>query len=104
MRSPPTSRAIAARSSVVVTTFSLPCASAEDGAVNTAATARAMISLKVLITKLRRASERVRAVRPDRELELEQELIGRIRLRVAGAAVLTANLAELARPVAQRQR
>jgi hypothetical protein len=42
--------------------------------------------------------ERVRAVRPDRELQLKQELIGGRSVGVIRPAVLTAQLAELAGP------
>src|SRR5437660_94681 len=44
------------------------------------------------------------AVRPDGKLELEQELVRVDALRVVGAPVLPANLAELARPVREDQR
>ena len=42
------------------------------------------------------------AVRADRELELEQELVRRLAFGVVRAPVLAADLAELARPVGQR--
>src|SRR5438034_952982 len=48
--------------------------------------------------------ENVRAVRADREQELEQHLVRRVPFRVGGAAVLRANLAELARPVREQER
>src|ERR1700730_2290987 len=48
--------------------------------------------------------EGVRAVRPDGELELEKQLVGDGPDGVIRAAVLTAHLAELARPVGQDHR
>src|SRR5712692_4364007 len=48
--------------------------------------------------------KRVRAVRPDGKLELEQELVRRGPDRIFRPAVLPAYLAELARPVGQKQR
>src|SRR3954469_14012910 len=110
MRSPPTSRTIAARSSVVVTTFNFPCA-----CTGAAATIAAMTSARTKLrrpiknsksgskTQQSRMSERVCTVRPDRKLELEQEFVGRLGLRVAGAPVLATDLAEFARPVGQHR-
>src|SRR2546427_608934 len=49
-------------------------------------------------------SERVRTVRTDGELELEQQLVGGHPLGVARPPVLPADLAELARPVGQDER
>src|SRR5438093_12397771 len=46
----------------------------------------------------------MRAVRPDGELELEQELVRRGPDRIFRPAVLPAYLAELARPVGHEQR
>src|SRR5205809_1444356 len=46
----------------------------------------------------------MRAVRPDGELELEQELVRRGPDRIFRPAVLPAYLAELARPVGQHER
>src|SRR6185295_3516200 len=57
-------------------------------------------SVKTFIRHL----ERVRAVRPDGELELEQELVGGRSECVVGAPVLAADLAELAWPERQEQR
>src|SRR5713226_7582244 len=48
--------------------------------------------------------KRVRAVRPDGKLELEQQLVRRGPDRIFRPAVLPAYLAELARPVGQEQR
>src|ERR1700737_3946387 len=48
--------------------------------------------------------EGVRAVRPDRELELEKQLVGDGPARVIRAPVLTGHRAELARPVGQDHR
>src|SRR3984893_7404317 len=48
--------------------------------------------------------EGVRAVRPDGELELEKQLVGDGPDGVIRATVLTAHLAELARPVGQDHR
>jgi hypothetical protein len=45
----------------------------------------------------------MRAVRADRKLELEQEFVGCIDFGVARTPILTANLAELTRPVRQAQ-
>src|SRR6266849_9096675 len=107
MRSPPTSRAIDARSSVVAMTFNLPCA--RDGVATRSAAASAPTMILVFIntffrTGAARVLERVRPVRPDRELELEQELVRRWPDRVLRPAVLPAHLAELARPVRQDER
>src|SRR5689334_22506447 len=46
----------------------------------------------------------MRAVRTDGELELEEQLVRGLRLRIPGAAILPADLTELARPVRQQQR
>src|SRR5690349_18328478 len=46
----------------------------------------------------------MRTVRADRELELEQELIGGRPLAVRRPTILAANLAELARPIGQHHR
>ena len=45
----------------------------------------------------------MRAVRADRKLELEQEFVGCVDFGVARTPILTANLAELTRPVRQAQ-
>src|SRR5262245_49282845 len=103
MRSPPTSRAIDARSSVVVTTFSRPCASAGVAASNspTATTARRNL-LKFILFPL--WLKRMRAVSAYRKHELKQQLVGRRFLRISDTTKLSPNLAELAGPVGQRQR
>src|SRR5437667_9330409 len=44
------------------------------------------------------------SVRPDRELELEQKLVGLWSVGIHGSPVLAADLAELARPVRQHER
>ena len=46
----------------------------------------------------------MRAVRADRELKLEQELVGALAFRVSRVAILSTDLAELARPVGEHQR
>src|SRR6185295_16109267 len=46
----------------------------------------------------------MRPVRADRELELEQQLVGRLSERIVRAAILRADLAELARPVGHDER
>ena len=46
----------------------------------------------------------MRAVRANRELELEQEFVGRRALGIIGAPILAADLAELARPERQQRR
>src|SRR5204862_6660342 len=48
--------------------------------------------------------KRVRAVRADREQELEQELVGGHPFGVLSAAILAADLTELAGPVGQERR
>ena len=132
IRSPPTSRAIDARSSVVAMTFNLPCAERRRAQQRNHRATSSLVchsaSIRLLITKSRRSRrssvvivslrvlrgfvihrrlidlERMRAVRADRELELEQELVRRRADRVVGAPVLPAHLAELARPVRQDRR
>src|SRR5262245_15042213 len=114
-RSPATSRAIAARSSVDAMMFSFPCARAGVEPITAMIATRMGISVfrfmffffflilnsQFLITGL---LERMRAMRTDVELHLEQELVGDRSFGVVGVTVLTANLAELARPVRQRER
>src|SRR6185436_16817867 len=97
MRSPPTSRPIDARSSVEVITASLPCAHAADGPSSVASTASVASrpSMRRLPNDRAPASERVCTVSPDRELELEQQLVGGRSVGVVGAAVLPSHLAEL---------
>src|SRR5436853_6962051 len=109
MRSPPISRPIDARSSVVAMTFSLPCANA--GALDPTATA-ANIRNAFFIKPLRgpttlgpyTRSKRVSAMRADRELKLEQKLVRVLPDRIVGPAVLRTDLAELARPVREHER
>src|SRR5512135_1641118 len=101
MRSPPTSRASDARSSVVVTTFSFASAAKAPAPRGTiAATRSADVSRPIFMgcPLIRSRSERVRAMRPDRELHLQQQFVGRLALRVPRPAVHPAQLAELARP------
>src|SRR5262245_39586200 len=95
--SPATSRAMDARSSVAVMMFSLSCARAGTARASASATARMEMTF---ISPL----ERVRPVRTDGKLELEQEFVGCRSERVVGAPVLPAHLAELARPERQEQR
>src|SRR6187549_2477705 len=121
--SPPTSRAIDARSSVVAITLSV-CAcpdAASDNSVSAiptivrfinsfppslarrASARQACTSCPSGPTRRGRAKredlERMRAVRANRKLELEQELVrGRI-LCIFRATQLAADLAEFARPV-----
>src|SRR5215471_16932637 len=95
IRSPPTSVAIDARSSVADTTLSFPAP------WQTPATVRSAMIMCFIECLL--ALERVRSMCPDRELELEQKLIGGHVLAVTSAAELTANLAELAGPVSEHE-
>src|SRR4051812_41886952 len=121
--SPPTSRVSAARSSVVVTTFTAARAST---AIDPRTPARINDGIKrftVHLTWTRNqaggwgleagadlawsrepgaGSEHMRAMRADRKQELEQELVGRHAFGVVGAAVLAAHLAEFARPEGER--
>src|SRR4051794_36940706 len=90
---------MAARSGVVVTT--VRAARAGRAPSRQAAAASAAIVESLFMATL---SERVGAVRPDREQELEQELVGIDALGVARMPVLAAHLAELARPVCQQER
>src|SRR5437763_16651494 len=99
MRSPPTSPAIDARSSVVEITLSLACACARIGASSTTKAMKPNMNLRMMIPL-----ERVRAVRADGKLELEQQLVGDRPFRVVRAAVLSADLAEFAGPVRQDSR
>src|SRR6187397_2317015 len=106
MRSPPTSRAIAARSSVVVMTLGFPCACAID-AMSVIANAAAHVDWMNFMTTpqvLEPASERMRTVCTDGKLELEEKLVRRIPGGVLRPAVLAAHLAELARPIRQHER
>src|SRR5262245_34336682 len=95
-RSPPTSRAIDARSSVVATRFSLPCAVAFEATSEAATSAIAAMSV-------RRRLERMCTMSSDRILELKEQFIRRRPLGVGRAAVLAAHLAELARPVGHEE-
>src|SRR4030095_7516623 len=103
--SPPTSRASAARSSVVATTRS-PAAAAGPPSISSMIQAnrtervneRMINSPEGSSLHSTDNSERVRDMRTDGEIELEQELVGRNAFRVVRVAVLAANLAELARP------
>src|SRR6516225_8465258 len=101
MRSPPTSRAIDARSSVDVTTLSFDWASAgpASSAKHAARRARVVSHLKVMAHL-----KGMRAVRADRELELKQKLVGNLSRGVVGSPKLPADLTELAGPVGHRQR
>src|SRR5438093_12015077 len=102
IRSPPTSRAIDARSSVVVITFNLPCARAGRVAMSSIP-ARAATDVLMVITHLPTTPvfplERMGAVCANGELELEQELMSGRALGVIGESILTAHLTELARPI-----
>src|SRR5207247_8436495 len=98
MRSPPISRPIDARSSVVATTFSLSCARTPVIRPDAANRARTIISF--LITTFSTVSgdwglvpgsqspatshllKRMRPVRANRELHLEQQLVGDRRVPV----------------------
>src|SRR5947207_7552509 len=51
-----------------------------------------------------RTLERMRPVRADRELELEQQFVCRWSIAVRRPPILAAHLAELARPVGQQDR
>src|SRR5262245_14400727 len=94
---------MAARSDVVVTTVIAAAAGRADAASPIAASAAA-ITARVNRLLMSTSSERVRAVRADREQELEQDLVGVDALGVGRAAELAADLAELARPVGQERR
>src|SRR5689334_7767048 len=100
MRSPPTSWAIDARSCVVVMTFNLPCARTGDAARQTAATSAGIEIMRRICCLL----EGVCTMSPDRELQLEEQLVGHVIAVVDRAPVLAAHLAELARPERQRCR
>src|SRR5436190_10534150 len=92
MRSPPTSRASAAMSSVDVMTFSCPLAAR---AAPRAAVAAMNCRRVILMIPLKW----VRSVRADAELQLEQQLIRRADPLILSVSILGADLAELARPV-----
>src|SRR6266702_1532849 len=117
MRSPPTSRAMAARSSVVVITLSLDAAWA--GILASRHTARTEYFISMLMRTFRVGPgstllkgtvmdrvrvtevffmwlEGVRSVGAHGELELEEDLVGRAALAVFGAAELGADQAEFA--------
>src|SRR5262249_4694661 len=110
--SPPTSRASAARSSVVVTTRNGAAAAgrAPIATANAVASASWMSVRKVnrfMIVcpwSLESVSEDVRAVRANSEVELEQELVRADAFRVVGQPVLAANLTEFARPERDEER
>src|SRR5262252_1931558 len=117
MRSPPISCPIEARSSVVATTFSLDCANAVCAPSSTANDRRNFfmsISQSTNNQQPRTNNQqpqtnnqqlkRVRAMRTNRKLELEQELVRVFSGAVVRPPVLSADLAELARPVRQRER
>src|SRR5262245_16436871 len=103
-RSPPTSRAIAARSSVLVMTFNLLSACVTDvaTAITMAATQVNDFVNLIRTPQASNASARVRTVGADRELELKKKLICRIADRVVGTPVLAADLTEFARPERQQ--
>src|SRR5215831_5788272 len=96
--SPPTSRAIAARSSVAVMTLILPAARAGMTADSAARIATMRLAF------IWNTSERVRSVGAQGELELEKQFVGGEAIAVVGSAKLAANLAELARPIGQDDR
>src|SRR3970282_2808660 len=100
-RSPPTSRASAARSSVVVRTLSLEAAAAgaKPARARQAVSSSARAVRLVIVVSL----EGVRAVRAQRAQKLEKEFIGGGVFRVAGAAQLPAHAAELTRPVSEHE-
>src|SRR5581483_9042920 len=124
IRSPPTSRAIAARSSVVATTVSLPWARPGSGHAARTRASASTLDLFMLIGGLtsitrhcpgsggtllrspcaRPRSKRMRPMCANRELELEQQLVGGRPVAVRRPPVLAAHLAELAGPVGQYQR
>src|SRR2546421_8287207 len=97
MRSPPTSRARAAISSVDVTTFSAPFAARATFKAATPAAATVMNCRLVMSTLF--PLEGVRPMGADAELKLEQQLVGIAKARIAAVPILRANLAELARPI-----
>src|SRR5580765_329805 len=94
--SPPTSRARAARSSVVVMTLSLPWAVATSGmSISSRPNANASV------WRFMKHLERMRSVRTDGKLNLEQKFIGRWSDGPVGEPILPAHLAVLTRPVRQ---
>src|SRR5690242_7862760 len=96
--SPPTSRAIAARSSVAVMTLSFPAAWAGTMADSAARIATMRLAF------IWNTSERVRSVRTHGELELEEYFVGGEAIAVARSAKLAADLGELARPISHDDR
>src|SRR5438093_8516704 len=100
--SPPTSRAIAARSSVAVTTFSGPAARATPGRPGASSAPTAKTAKRDLMAAS--PLERVGAVGADGKLHLEEQLVGLDVFGVLRVAVLPADLAELAGPVREEGR
>src|SRR5262245_3272343 len=116
MRSPPTSCAMAARSSVVATTFSFPCArasvasptSARINPMNAVRFMMSSIACVALTYSTRRTCptclKRMRTVRTNREHELNRQLVAGVAKRVIDAPILTSNQTELRRSVRQDER
>src|SRR5512138_979438 len=81
-------------------TFNLPWAAAGDPASQTAA----MTATIVIARRMCCLLERMCAMGTDRELELEQELVGDLIAGVDRPPVLAAQLTEFARPERERRR
>src|ERR1051326_7504656 len=103
MRSPPISRPIDARSSVEATTFSLFCADNDTAPSARAAAATNHSFLPIALSSstancnynvTTHALERMRSMRADRELKLEQKLVRLRSGRIRRPAVLAPHLAE----------
>src|SRR5713226_2183187 len=105
MRSPPTSAASEARSSVAVMTLSLPAASQTPVAArNTVVTTRCLRVREIFLESILLSGlKRVRSMGADGKLELEQELVGSQVLAILRAPELAADLAELAGPIGNHQ-
>src|SRR5260221_5356441 len=96
--SPPTSRAMAARSSVLATRLTVARAEEAPARSSTLVTTAGSVDGK---RSMKTSLESVGAVRADGEEELEQELVGGAPFPETGVAVLGADLAELARPIGE---
>src|SRR5690348_14584590 len=90
---------MAARSCVVATTLS----SARAGRAIARSSVRAKMETRMRLDMMD-GLENMRAVRADGKEELEQQLVALYAFRVRGAAVLRADLAELAGPEGEQQR
>src|SRR5262245_7244415 len=95
--SPPTSRAMEARSSVEATTLTVAAAGL---AAAQRSSARAAVANNGVVL-MRTSSEGMGAVGADGKEELEEQIVGVVALAEARVPVLGADLAELARPEGQ---